>query len=190
MIPKPIKDHYKSGPSLITAQMKIAPKLLRLCWKGLPLHYDNVGLSIFSYLPSQTLKWGTLIPGRVPKPVGDPHYYIQKVVDDFPKRQIRPSFVVNKTSAAGNEELIFPFKEYLQYWEKVIEKRLCGLGPKSAFESRVEPDPKDGLLLDELRRSVEVMPLDLDVVKRIVGSIKEITGDQSNDQVKIMVSYD
>ncbi|VDL28522.1 unnamed protein product [Hymenolepis diminuta] len=174
LIPKPIKDHYKSGPSLITAQMNIAPKLLRLCWKGLPLHYDN------------TLKWGTLIPGRVPKPVGDPHYYIQKVVDDFPKRQIRTSFVVTKTAAAGSEELIFPFKEYLQYWEKVIEKRLCGLGPKSAFESRVEPDPRDGLLLDELRRSVEVMPLDLDVVKRIIGSIKEITGDHSNNQVKIM----
>nr|CDS27540.1 DNA polymerase subunit gamma [Hymenolepis microstoma] len=174
LIPKPMKDHYKSGPSLITAQMKIAPKLLRLCWKGLPLHYDN------------TLKWGTLIPGRVPQPVGDPYYYVQKVVDDFPRRQIRPSFMVAKTSAAGSEELMFPYREYLQYWEKVIEKLLWGLNPKSAFESRVEPDPRDDLLLDELRRSVEVMPLDLDTVKRLIDSIKEITGDQSKEQVKIM----
>ncbi|KAM7535911.1 hypothetical protein Aperf_G00000096703 [Anoplocephala perfoliata] len=172
LIPKPMKDNYKSGPSLITAQMKITPKLLRLCWKGLPLHYD------------QTLKWGTLIPGRVPKPFGDPRYYEQNPRNGSSGQQILPGFKVIKTAAAGNEELIFPYREYLRYWEKEIEKRLGGLSSRSAFEARVEPDPRDGLLLDELRRSVEVMPLDLDIVRRLIASLKEITGEQPNEYVK------
>lgn len=92
-----------------------------------------------------------------------------------------------KTAAAGNEELIFPYREYLQYWEKEIEKRLCGLNSRSAFEARVEPDPRDCLLLDELRRSVEVMPLDLDAVKRIIASLKEITGEHPDEHVKTRV---
>lgn len=97
--------------------------------------------------------------------------------------------MVFKTAAAGSEELIFPYREYLQYWEKEFEKRLHGLGAKSAFESRVEPDPRDNLLLDELRRSVEVMPLDLDAVKRLICSIKEIAGDQLNTQLNGRVSF-
>jgi len=31
------------GPSKITTSMRIAPKLLRLCWFGFPLHYSKKG---------------------------------------------------------------------------------------------------------------------------------------------------
>ncbi|VDM31475.1 unnamed protein product [Hydatigera taeniaeformis] len=172
LIPKPMKDNYKSGPALITAQMKIAPKLLRLCWKGLPLHYD------------QTLKWGTLIPGRVPKPVGDPRYYDQSQSDESPAHQILPIFKVTKTSAAGVDELMFPYREYLHYWRKEIEERLCNVSSRTAFEARTNPDPRDNLLLDELRRSVEVMPLDLNIVKRLVSSLKSISANSREEPIE------
>nr|CDS20224.1 DNA polymerase subunit gamma [Echinococcus granulosus] len=172
LIPKPIKDNYKSGPALITAQMKIAPKLLRLCWKGLPLHYDQI------------LKWGTLIPGRVPKPVGDPRYYEQKQSDESTRSQILPVFKVTKMSATGPDELIFPYREYLKYWTKEMEERLCGVNSRRAFETRANPDARDDLLLDELRRSVEVMPLDLDTVNHLVSSLKKISDNDRGEQVK------
>ncbi|KER31053.1 hypothetical protein T265_02616 [Opisthorchis viverrini] len=46
LIPKPIKENLDAGPALLTAQMRIAPKLLRLCWQGLPLHYDQIRQTI------------------------------------------------------------------------------------------------------------------------------------------------
>ncbi|KAL5108394.1 DNA polymerase subunit gamma-1 [Taenia crassiceps] len=171
LIPKPMKENYRSGPALITAQMKIAPKLLRLCWKGLPLHYDQI------------LKWGTLIPGRVPQPVGDPRYYKQSQDDGSPRRQILPTFKVTKMSASGPDELMFPYKEYLQYWLTEMEERLCGVNSRTAFQARSSPDPRDDLLLDELRRSVEVMPLDLDTVKRLVSSLKKISDNSRGELV-------
>ncbi|VDK40628.1 unnamed protein product [Taenia asiatica] len=171
LIPKPMKDNYKGGPALITAQMKLAPKLLRLCWKGLPLHYDQI------------LKWGTLIPGRVPKPIGDPRYYEQSQSDESPRRQILPAFKVTKMSAAGPDELIFPYREYLQYWMKEMEERLCGVNSRTAFEARSNPDPRDDVLLGELRRSVELMPLDLDTVKRLISSLKKISDGSRGEQV-------
>uniref|UniRef100_A0A5K3EXK9 Mitochondrial DNA polymerase catalytic subunit n=1 Tax=Mesocestoides corti TaxID=53468 RepID=A0A5K3EXK9_MESCO len=181
LIPKPIKDHYKEGPTLVTAQMKIAPKLLRLCWNGLPLHFD------------QTLKWGTLIPGRVPKPVGDPQFYKQNsnlkenrsshaLSIQSPQSQILPSITVVKTAAAGPRLLQFPYREYLQYWEKEIEKRLFDLNSRVAFKNRVDPTPRDKFLLDELRRSVEVMPLDFDVMHRLIASFKQVSEECKVEQ--------
>ncbi|XP_078097437.1 DNA polymerase subunit gamma-1 [Mustelus asterias] len=40
------------GPSLISLQMRVTPKLMRLTWDGFPLHY------------SETYGWGYLVPGR------------------------------------------------------------------------------------------------------------------------------
>ncbi|VDN09450.1 unnamed protein product [Dibothriocephalus latus] len=108
LIPKPIKDNYKSGPALITAQMKIAPKLLRLCWQGLPLHFDR------------ELMWGTLIPGRIPKPVGDPRFYEQQATGSRKTASkctpaLLPSIPATKRTAAGVQELHFPYKWVLPW---------------------------------------------------------------------------
>ncbi|KFV15242.1 DNA polymerase subunit gamma-1, partial [Pterocles gutturalis] len=40
------------GPSLISLQMRVTPKLMRLAWDGFPLHY------------SEKHGWGYLVPGR------------------------------------------------------------------------------------------------------------------------------
>ncbi|XP_067327552.1 DNA polymerase subunit gamma-1 [Anolis sagrei] len=40
------------GPSLISLQMRVTPKLMRLTWDGFPLHY------------SEKYGWGYLVPGR------------------------------------------------------------------------------------------------------------------------------
>ena len=56
----------------------------------------------------------------------------------------------------------------------------------------MDPDPRDGLLLDELCRSVEVMPLDLDIIKRLVSSLNEFSDgvrmEQAKPKVKMWVS--
>lgn len=40
------------GPSLISLQMRVTPKLMRLTWDGFPLHH------------SEKHGWGYLVPGR------------------------------------------------------------------------------------------------------------------------------
>ncbi|BHF72384.1 hypothetical protein SprV_0401544900 [Sparganum proliferum] len=180
LIPKPIKENYKSGPSLITAQMKIAPKLLRLCWQGLPLHFD------------QELMWGTLIPGRIPKPIGDPRFYEQQTPRGRKGSQaasrclpmLLPSIPATKRTAAGAQELCFPYKVYLNFWEKELDRRILGVttpdgsedSARSAYHQRVDPDPRDELLLEEFRRSIEVMPLDTDVVARLRSELRSLQG--------------
>ncbi|XP_015791652.1 DNA polymerase subunit gamma-1 [Tetranychus urticae] len=42
--------NWQPGPSLISTSMRAAPKLLRMLWRGYPLHYD------------ETHKWGYLVP--------------------------------------------------------------------------------------------------------------------------------
>ncbi|VDL94241.1 unnamed protein product [Schistocephalus solidus] len=107
LIPKPIKENYMNGPSLITAQMKIAPKLLRLCWQGLPLHFDR----------------------------------------ELDKR------LLGLTAPDSSEDRT-----------------------RSAYHQRVDPDQRDALLLEELRRSIEVMPLDADVISRLLGELRSLQG--------------
>lgn len=69
-----------------------------------------------------------------------------------------------------------------------MEERLCSVNSRTAFEARLNPDPRDDLLLDELRRSVEVMPLDLDTVKRLVSSLKKISDNSRGELVDSKVS--
>ncbi|NXN17260.1 DPOG1 polymerase, partial [Indicator maculatus] len=48
------------GPSLISLQMRVTPKLMRLAWDGFPLHY------------SEKHGWGYLVPGRQDNLLTDP----------------------------------------------------------------------------------------------------------------------
>ncbi|CAC5369661.1 POLG [Mytilus coruscus] len=44
------KEDWLPGPSLISLQMRVAPKLMRLMWEGYPVHYDS------------KLGWGYVVP--------------------------------------------------------------------------------------------------------------------------------
>ncbi|KAK3606282.1 hypothetical protein CHS0354_037959 [Potamilus streckersoni] len=52
LCPKENSEEWKRGPSLISSQVRVAPKLLRLTWDGFPVHY------------SEKYGWGYLVPGR------------------------------------------------------------------------------------------------------------------------------
>uniref|UniRef100_A0A1I8GAC5 DNA-directed DNA polymerase n=1 Tax=Macrostomum lignano TaxID=282301 RepID=A0A1I8GAC5_9PLAT len=95
LVPKPVEKNAAQGASLITAQMRVAPKLLRLTWRGFPLHHDS------------ELKWGRLVPGRNPSPAeADPRYFNPdngRLLSDQP---------AIKTVAAGSSELRFPLAAY------------------------------------------------------------------------------
>ncbi|XP_018649151.1 putative DNA polymerase gamma [Schistosoma mansoni] len=210
LIPKPVKDNLDSGPALLTAQMRIAPKLLKLCWQGLPLHYDQV------------LKWGVLIPGRIPQPYGDPRYYIESFkntentecidsndAENFSTNSnvvchydssIRPIIPVVKSTAAGDETLDFPYGAYLNYWLADVKRRLladfqlnestssCDNFSDSlavAYSHRIKPDIRDANLLDELKRSIEIMPLEKEERQRLASTISTIRklGEQKRFQM-------
>ncbi|WAR00192.1 DPOG1-like protein, partial [Mya arenaria] len=49
---KPTDEDWSPGPSGLSPQTRVTPKLLRLTWDGFPLHYDD------------THGWGYLVPGR------------------------------------------------------------------------------------------------------------------------------
>ncbi|KAM8972300.1 DNA polymerase subunit gamma-1 [Pelodytes ibericus] len=52
LCPKLNDSDWVPGPGLITLQMRLTPKLMRLTWDGYPLHY------------SEKHGWGYLVPGR------------------------------------------------------------------------------------------------------------------------------
>ncbi|NWH33668.1 DPOG1 polymerase, partial [Chloropsis hardwickii] len=52
LCPRLEEQGWVPGPSLISLQMRVTPKLMRLAWDGFPLHY------------SEKHGWGYLVPGR------------------------------------------------------------------------------------------------------------------------------
>ncbi|XP_022091269.1 DNA polymerase subunit gamma-1-like [Acanthaster planci] len=52
LCPRKVDNDWAPGPCLISSQVRIAPKLLRLTWEGYPLHYDS------------RHGWGYLVPER------------------------------------------------------------------------------------------------------------------------------
>ncbi|NXI68659.1 DPOG1 polymerase, partial [Anseranas semipalmata] len=52
LCPRLEEEGWVPGPSLISLQMRVTPKLMRLAWDGFPLHY------------SEKRGWGYLVPGR------------------------------------------------------------------------------------------------------------------------------
>lgn len=52
LCPKLEDPDWLPGPNLISLQMRLTPKLMRLTWDGFPLHF------------SEKHGWGYLVPGR------------------------------------------------------------------------------------------------------------------------------
>ncbi|XP_069138631.1 DNA polymerase subunit gamma-1-like [Argopecten irradians] len=53
LCPKNSDPNWSVGPSLISTQMRVTPKLMRMTWDGYPLHY------------SEKYGWGYLIPDKI-----------------------------------------------------------------------------------------------------------------------------
>ncbi|NWR69725.1 DPOG1 polymerase, partial [Centropus unirufus] len=60
LCPRLEDEGWVPGPSLISLQMRVTPKLMRLAWDGFPLHY------------SEKHGWGYLVPGRQDNFPADP----------------------------------------------------------------------------------------------------------------------
>lgn len=93
LTPKPLAQHYAAGPTEVSLQTRVTPKLLRLTWDGIPLHYDHA------------LRWGILLPGRDPAPDKDPSFY------DGSGRIVPQLSVVRigQGKEPKREEMVFPY---------------------------------------------------------------------------------
>ncbi|XP_075714294.1 DNA polymerase subunit gamma-1 [Rhinoderma darwinii] len=106
------------GPSLISLQMRLTPKLMRLTWDGFPLHYsDKHG-------------WGYLVPGR------KDNLLVNKVEDDdcdvnndcpyLAIENVYSEYCKNKANSISQEQGLnvpedFMLTEDSSIWQKVEE---------------------------------------------------------------------
>uniref|UniRef100_A0ACB8E6C4 Uncharacterized protein n=2 Tax=Sphaerodactylus townsendi TaxID=933632 RepID=A0ACB8E6C4_9SAUR len=102
------------GPSLISLQMRVTPKLMRLTWDGFPLHY------------AEKYGWGYLVPGRKERPAEDnlatqtpscPFKVIEDLYREHCKEKGKEQPVL--LEAALEEDLILT--ENSSFWQKVEE---------------------------------------------------------------------
>ncbi|XP_078314723.1 DNA polymerase subunit gamma-1-like isoform X3 [Crassostrea virginica] len=102
LCPKTTDPDWRSGPSQISTSRRITPKLLRMTYKGFPLHYDD------------KYGWGYLIPDKH-KAASDRQKLVMAVgeVSKFP---IKKLFTMCKETVT--EELLVPMSD------KEIEKML------------------------------------------------------------------
>ncbi|NXK59535.1 DPOG1 polymerase, partial [Sylvietta virens] len=124
LCPRLEEEGWVPGPSLISLQMRVTPKLMRLAWDGFPLHY------------SEKHGWGYLVPGRQDNlpaaPVETdgpscPHRVIENLYRQhcLEKGKEQPSGL----EAAVEDELLMMDSSTM--WQKVEEL------------SRIEVDPEE-----------------------------------------------
>ncbi|XP_053320957.1 DNA polymerase subunit gamma-1 [Spea bombifrons] len=112
LCPKLDDPEWVPGPGLITLQMRLTPKLMRLTWDGYPLHY------------SEKHGWGYLVPGRKDNILnsleGDdavpcPHRAIEAVSTKYNQSKANGQ---NESQEASLQEE-FMLTEDRTIWEKV-----------------------------------------------------------------------
>nr|XP_006815395.1 PREDICTED: DNA polymerase subunit gamma-1-like [Saccoglossus kowalevskii] len=134
-----VDSDWKPGPSLITSQVQVTPKLLRLTWDGFPLYRDDKH------------GWGYLVPGRQHNmsrdkqdatSQGDAESVDKKMVE-FPIRSLRKLMKdIPKFSDSEKEDDLMTEDEILSKieelgngngsnWDKaeISQKRLCRDSP-------------------------------------------------------------
>nr|XP_056722079.1 DNA polymerase subunit gamma-1 [Euleptes europaea] len=114
------------GPSLISLQMRVTPKLMRLTWDGFPLHY------------SEKYGWGYLVPGKKERPAkddlnGQSPLCPFKVIEHLYREHCKEKGKEQPASleASLDEDLILT--ENSTFWQKVEEL--------SRLEADVDSDP-------------------------------------------------
>ncbi|XP_006028344.1 DNA polymerase subunit gamma-1 [Alligator sinensis] len=114
LCPRLDSPHWVPGPSLITLQMRVTPKLMRLAWDGFPLHY------------SEKYGWGYLVPGRKDNFPGDtpetevplcPH----RVIEDLYKEHCKEKGKEQPLLLAPSLEEEYMLTDKSTMWQKVEE---------------------------------------------------------------------
>ncbi|XP_070541785.1 DNA polymerase subunit gamma-1-like [Ptychodera flava] len=98
---------WRPGPSLISSQIRVTPKLLRLTWDGYPLHYDAKH------------GWGYLVPGRtsnLPKK-------IDKKVDELEHEIAIEDCSLADTDKSKEKKVDFPLRALRKLLRSVGKSR-------------------------------------------------------------------
>ncbi|XP_030433904.1 DNA polymerase subunit gamma-1 isoform X1 [Gopherus evgoodei] len=126
------------GPSLISLQMRVTPKLMRLTWDGFPVHY------------SEKHGWGYLVPGRkdnLPKDISEaeepscPHRVIEHLYKEHCKERGKEQ--PGSLNTCLEEELMLTDNSTI--WQKVEElSRLEVDADVEAETGRTAKGPRQG----------------------------------------------
>ncbi|XP_068131310.1 DNA polymerase subunit gamma-1 [Hyperolius riggenbachi] len=116
LCPKFDDPDWVPGPSLISIQMRVTPKLMRLTWDGYPLHFsDKHG-------------WGYLVPGRKDNLLSSQEEKDIEVTNLCPYKAIQDLYMeYSESKAKGNPGKIssanedFLLTEDSSIWQKVEE---------------------------------------------------------------------
>ncbi|XP_020637366.3 DNA polymerase subunit gamma-1 [Pogona vitticeps] len=103
------------GPSLISLQMRMTPKLMRLTWDGFPLHY------------SEKYGWGYLVPGRkdnLPECASDSETLPTcpfRVIEHLYRKHCKRKGKEQPISLGAPVEEEFVWTDQSAFWQKVEE---------------------------------------------------------------------
>ncbi|KAF7241560.1 DNA polymerase subunit gamma-1 [Varanus komodoensis] len=131
------------GPSLISLQMRVTPKLMRLTWDGFPLHY------------SEKYGWGYLVPGRkdnLPEVTPESELPVCpfRVIEHLYREQCKQQGKEQATLLGTSLDEEFMLAENSTIWQKV-EKF-------SQQESNVEGDPATKKVMQDAAGSEKSHP--------------------------------
>ncbi|KAE8618200.1 hypothetical protein XENTR_v10009308 [Xenopus tropicalis] len=111
LCPKLEDPDWLPGPSLISLQMRLTPKLMRLTWDGFPLHY------------SEKHGWGYLVPGKKDNILNNeqeetilcPYRAIEEIFSEYSKNKAKDRRVSEHSSL--HEDFILTDDSSM--WQKV-----------------------------------------------------------------------
>ncbi|NWR19517.1 DPOG1 polymerase, partial [Emberiza fucata] len=124
LCPRLEEEGWVPGPSLISLQMRVTPKLMRLAWDGFPLHY------------SEKHGWGYLVPGR------------QDNLPAAPLETDGPSCPHRVIESLYRQHCLEKGKEQPPGLEAAVEDELLGMDSSTIWQkmeelSRIEVDPEE-----------------------------------------------
>ncbi|XP_030811192.1 DNA polymerase subunit gamma-1 isoform X2 [Camarhynchus parvulus] len=124
LCPRLEEEGWVPGPSLISLQMRVTPKLMRLAWDGFPLHY------------SEKHGWGYLVPGR------------QDNLPAAPVETDGPSCPHRVIESLYRQHCLEKGKEQPPGLEAAVEDELLGMDSSTIWQkmeelSRIEVDPEE-----------------------------------------------
>ncbi|KGL80671.1 DNA polymerase subunit gamma-1, partial [Tinamus guttatus] len=128
------------GPSLISLQMRVTPKLMRLAWDGFPLHY------------SEKHGWGYLVPGRQDNLLQEPseaqgplcphrevieHLYRQHCLEKGQEQPLGPEATVDEELLVMDGSAVWKKVEELSRLEVDVEEKADRADQNVLLVSRV-----------------------------------------------------
>ncbi|XP_039579192.1 DNA polymerase subunit gamma-1 isoform X1 [Passer montanus] len=124
LCPRLEEEGWVPGPSLISLQMRVTPKLMRLAWDGFPLHY------------SEKHGWGYLVPGR------------QDNLSAAPAETDGPSCPHRVIESLYRQHCLEKGKEQPPGLEAAVEDELLVMDSSTIWQkmeelSRIEVDPEE-----------------------------------------------